>query len=137
MSENIFTTVSEVMTTDIIMINATATVHDATELMRKHNTSSIVVDRRDETDEFGLIVVSDISSKVLAQNLSPKRVNIYEIMSKPVITVPEKMKIVLAMRLLSRFQLSRALVVGTNRKPLGIVTLRDLVLRNVQDIEAD
>jgi CBS domain-containing protein len=137
MNEKPFTTVSEVMTTDIITIKSTSTVHDATELMREHRTSSIVVDRRDETDEYGLVVVSDIASKVLAENLSPKRVNVYEIMSKPVITVPEKMRIVHAMQLLSRFQLSRALVVGANRKPQGIVTIRDLVLRNVQEVEAE
>jgi predicted transcriptional regulator len=137
MSEKINTTVSEVMTTDIITINATATVHDATELMRVHKTSSIVVNRRDDADEFGLVVVSDIASKVLALNLSPKRVNVYEIMSKPLITVPAEMNIVFAMRLLSRFQLSRAVVIDHDRNPLGIVTVRDMVLRNIQEVEAE
>lgn len=136
MSEKTHTIVSDVMTADIITIDATATVHDATEIMRTNHTSSIVVNRRNEADEFGLVVVSDIASKVLAQNLSPKRVNIYEIMSKPVVTLPADMNIVYAVRMLSRFGISRALVVDHDRNPLGIVTMRDMVLRNVSDIEA-
>ncbi len=137
MSEKKLTTVSEVMSTNLITIDATATVHDASVLMHKHQTSSIVVNRRNAADEFGLVVVSDIASKVLAENLSPKRVNIYEIMSKPVISVPLEMNIVYAMRMLSRFKLSRALVIDHDRNPLGIVTLRDMVLRNITDIEAE
>jgi len=137
MSEPSYTAVSEVMNTNIISIIATATVHDATELMREHGTSSVIVERRDKSDEFGLIVVSDIASKVLALNLSPKRVNVYEIMSKPVITVPADMNIVYAMRMLSRFQLSRALVIDHDRNPLGIVTVRDMVLRNIKEVETD
>jgi len=137
MTEKSHVTVSEVMSTEIISIDATATVQEATQLMRKHHTSSIVVNRRNEADEFGLIVVSDIASKVLGQNLSPKRVNVYEVMSKPVISLPAEMNIVYAVRLLSRFKLSRAMVIDHDRNPLGIVTLRDMVLRNVHDIEAE
>ena len=137
MTDKKHTTVSEVMTTEIISIDATATVHDATALMREHHTSSIVVNRRDETDEFGLIVVSDIASKVLAENLSPKRVNVFEIMSKPVITLATEMNIVYAVRLLSRLKLGRALVIDHERNPLGIVTLRDMVLRDIRDVEED
>jgi len=137
MTENIHTTVAEVMTTEILTIDASATVHDATELMRQNHTSSVVIKRRNASDEFGLVVVSDIASKVLAKNLSPKRVNLYEIMSKPVLTLAAEMNIVYAIRMLSRFGLSRALVIDHDRNPLGIVTLRDMVLRNINEIETE
>jgi len=137
MNEKSHTTVAEVMSKDVISIDATATVHDATVLMREHRTSSVVVKRRDEKDEFGLVVVTDIAAKVLAQNLSPVRVNVYEIMSKPVVTVAAEMSIVNAMRMLTRFGISRALVVDHDRNPLGIVSLRDMVLRNIKEIETE
>ncbi len=135
MNDRLHTVVSEVMTTEIISVEPTSTVHDATVLMRAHEKSSVLVNRRDEGDEYGLVVVSDIANKVLAKNLSPQRVNVYEIMSKPVLTVPEEMNIVYAIRMLGRFQLSRALVIDHERRPKGIVTLRDMVLRNIKDIE--
>ena len=121
-------TVSEAMTASVRTIDATATVKDAIQMMRQHTLSSLAVERRDEHDEYGLLVISDVAREVIAKNRSAERVNVYEIMSKPVLTLPADMKIKYAVRLLVRFDLSRALVVDSGRRPVGIVTLRDMVL---------
>ena len=76
-----------------------------------------------------MIVVADIARQVIATNRSIDRINVYEIMTKPVLTLPADMQIKYAVRHLVRFDLSRALVVDQERHPVGIVTLRDLVLR--------
>lgn len=128
--------VSDVMTRGVIIVEPTATVHDAVQKMRENGTSSVIVNRRDRNDEFGLLVVSDIAAEVLGRNLSPERVNVYEAMSKPVLTLAAEMNIVYAVRMLTRFKLSRALVIDHERNPLGIVTLRDMVLREVAEDEA-
>ncbi|MDA1022848.1 MAG: CBS domain-containing protein [Proteobacteria bacterium] len=125
--------VTDVMTKGIITIEAAATVSEAVHLMRQHRTSSIVVERRDDADEFGMIAVADVASEVLSKDLSPDRVNVYEIMSKPVLTLAAEMNVVYAVRMLTRFKLTRALVVDHDRNPLGIVTLRDMVLRSLED----
>ena len=137
MSDQTLTTVADVMTKEIISVDATATVHDATQLMRQNGTSSVLVNRKGEQDEYGLVVVSDIASKVLAENLSPDRVNVYEVMSKPVMTVPAEMSMANAVKLLTKFSISRALVVDHERNAVGIVSLRDMVLRNIEEIEAE
>ena len=120
--------VGDVMVTEIISINGLATVSDAMALMRRHNVNSLVVDRRDQDDEIGLVLVSDIARRVTAPNRSPDRVNVYEIMSKPVWTLPPEMLARYAVRLLARFEVSRAVVVDHDRNPIGMVTLRDLTL---------
>ena len=120
--------VGDVMATEVISINGLATVSDAMALMRQHNVNSLVVNRRDEDDEIGLVLVSDIARQVIAPNRSSDRVNVYEIMSKPVWTVPPEMLARYAVRLLARFEISRAVVVDHDRNPIGIVTLRDLTL---------
>lgn len=122
--------VAEIMSPGIKTIGRTATVADAIERMREAGVSSLVVERRDEDDEYGLVVVTDIAREVIAKDRPPERVNIYEIMSKPVITLPADMQVKYAVRLLVQFKLSRALVVDAARQPLGIVTLRDMVLRH-------
>ncbi len=121
--------VSQAMTASVHTIDAMATVQDAIQVMRTHKVSSLAVERRDENDEFGLLVIVDIAREVISKNRSTERVNVYEIMSKPVVTLPADMSIKYAVRLLVRFELSRALVVDSARKPVGIVTLRDMVLR--------
>tara|TARA_R110002167_G_scaffold44075_2_gene132861 strand:+ start:101 stop:457 length:357 start_codon:yes stop_codon:yes gene_type:complete len=118
------------MTTTIARISPLDTVASAITQMREAKVSSLVVDRRDDHDEYGLLVVSDIARSVVAENRAPERVNVYEVMSKPVISLPASMDIRNAVRLLVRFGLSRALVVDDKRHPIGLVTLRDLVLRH-------
>lgn len=125
--------ISEVMTPNVQIVERTATVRQAVQKMRQFGTSSLVVERRDETDEFGIVGVADIASEVIGQNRSPDRVNVYEIMTKPVLSLPAEMQVTYAVRLLTRFQLSRALVIDHERRPVGIVTLRDMVLRTIDD----
>jgi len=133
MNEHTFIKVAEVMTPSVHTIDRTATVEDAIVRMRSHGVSSLAVNRRDMADEFGLLSVSDIAREVIAKERAPDRVNVYEIMSKPVLTVHEDMDIKYAVRLLVRFGVSRAVVVGPDRAPVGIVTLRDMVLRHAPD----
>ena len=137
MNTNNYTKVADVMTPDVKTVERMATVKEAIDIMRTEGVSSLAVERRDETDEFGLLVVSDIASKVIGPDKAIDRTNVYEVMAKPVLTLPPDMNIKFAVRLLVRFTLSRALVVNLERKPIGIVTLRDMVLRHSEDWNED
>lgn len=130
MSDNNMMCVKDVMTPEVRTIAGTATVAEAIDLMRAAGVSSIVVERRDGDDEFGMIVVSDIAAQVIAEGRAIGRVNVYEVMTKPVLSVSTDMNIKYAIRMLVQFGLSRALVVDESRTPTGIVTLRDMVLRH-------
>jgi CBS domain-containing protein len=133
MSERKITTLADVMTHGVVTIEPTATVREAVRLLREHDTSSLIVERRDEHDEFGVVVVTDIARDVLGTGASPDRVNVYEIMSKPVLTLPVEMNVVYAVRVLVRFKINRVMVVDHDRTPVGIVTLRDMVLRGFDE----
>ena len=91
----------------------------------------MIVDRHDEDDEYGVIAITDIADLVVAKNLSFNRVNVYEIMRKPVLTLHPRTDIRNAINIINRFKISRAVVLDDARTLLGIVTLRDMVLRYV------
>ena len=120
--------VADLMSADVRSVDGLATVAEAMALMRRHTISSLVVNRRDGDDEFGLLVVSDIAAQVIAADRAPERMHVYEVMSKPVLTLPSDMQARYATRLLVRLGLSRAIVVDHDRNLLGMATLRDLVL---------
>jgi predicted transcriptional regulator len=92
------------------------------------------VERRDPSDEYGLVTISHIAREVIANDRAAERVNVYEVMAKPVLTLPIDMHTKYAVRLLVGFSLSRALVVDQSRIPVGIVTLRDIVLRHAEAV---
>lgn len=121
--------VSEVMTAEVRTIDGLATVDEAIDLMQQAKVSCLIVDRRHEGDEYGMVLVHDIAEKVISADKAPDRVNVYEIMTKPIITVNADMDIRYAIRLLARYDLSRA-IVTRDGEMCGIVTLRDMAIRS-------
>ena len=123
--------VRDVMKTDFDMVDRMDTVESALAKMTYIETKSLVVKKRNDKDEYGLVMLSDIARKVLAKDRPLDRVNIYEIMSKPVIKVDPDMDIRYCARLFSRFDLSRAPVVR-NGEILGIISFTDMVIKGLR-----
>jgi CBS domain-containing protein len=122
--------VRQVMKTDFDTVDGMATVYDALKSMRHIETKCVIVNKRHDDDEYGVLLLSDVARKVIGQNRSPERVNVYEVMAKPVITVDPEMNIRYCARLFDRFELSRAPVVE-HGKVVGIVSFTDMVLRGL------
>lgn len=120
--------VRDVMATDLHMVDGLATIDDAMRLMKEHAVSSLIVARRDDEDEVGLLEVAHIAADVVARNRPRDRVSVYEAMTKPVVALPEAMLARYAVRLLVGLGLTRAVVVNEARDAVGMATLRDLVL---------
>jgi len=130
MSERNITRVRDVMKQKFDMVDGMATVHDALKTMRHVETKCLVVDKRHDDDEYGMLLISDIARHVLASDKSPERVNVYEIMAKPVISVDPDMDIRYCARLFERFHLSRAPVIEQG-KVTGVVSFTDMVLKGL------
>ncbi|TCK19029.1 CBS domain protein [Thiogranum longum] len=128
MSEHKVTRVRDVMKSGFDMIDGKLTVADALKTMQHVDTKCLIVDKRHDDDEYGMVLLSDIAKRVLACDRSPERVNIYEIMSKPVISVRSDMDIRYCARMFEQFGLSRAPVID-DRKVVGVVSFTDMVLK--------
>jgi predicted transcriptional regulator len=128
MSDRNLVRVRDVMKNDFDMVEGMDTVQDALERMNHVETKSLIVKKRHEHDEFGLVTLSDIARQVLAKDRAPERVNIYEIMSKPALTVSPEMDIRYCARIFGRFDLNRAPVVE-HGEVIGIVSYTDMVLK--------
>jgi signal-transduction protein with cAMP-binding, CBS, and nucleotidyltransferase domain len=122
--------VRDVMKLKFDMIDGRVTVMEALHTMKHVETKSLIIDKRDDDDEYGMVLISDISGKVLAKDRSPDRVNVYEIMSKPIMTVDPEMDIRYCARFFEKYGISRAPVVE-NRKVIGIVSHTDMVLKGL------
>lgn len=112
------------------LVDGRVTVKEALLKMKHVETKSLVVDKRSEDDEYGMVLISDIAKLVLAKDRSPDRVNVYEIMSKPLLPVDPEMDIRYCARYFDRFGLSRAPVIE-NRKVVGIISYTDMVLKGL------
>jgi len=126
--------VRDVMKDSFDIVDGKMTVMDALEKMKHIETKSLIVQKRDDNDEYGIVLLSDIAKNVLAKDRSPNRVNIFEIMSKPVIDVDPDMDIRYCARLFERFGLARAPVVE-NRNIIGLVSFTDMVMKGLVEFD--
>jgi predicted transcriptional regulator len=124
--------VRDVMTDDFILVDGLATVSEAVAAMKEAGARVIIVRKRHRYDEYGILMLSDIAKQVVASNRSPDRVNVYEIMAKPVIFVRPNMDVRYTARMFENFGLSMAPVLKSG-EVLGIVSYGDIVLGSIGD----
>ena len=130
MPERKIVRVRDVMKTEFDIIDGRVTVMEALRTMKHVDTKSLIVDKRNEEDEYGMVLISDIAKRVLAKDRSPDRVNVYEIMAKPLLPVDPDMDIRYCARYFQNFGLSRAPVIE-NRKIIGIISFTDMVIKGL------
>ena len=118
----------DVMRRNVVTVDGMATVQEAIAKMRSENVTSLIVDKRDSSDAWGIVTITDLGREIIAPGRRPDDANVYEIMTKPVITVPPDMDIRYVARLLYRVGVRRA-PVEAQGELLGMISLSDLVLR--------
>lgn len=118
----------DVMTQNYVMTDGLVTVQKGIELLQEHQSKMLLIQKRHDNDEYGLVLLADIAKEVIAKNRSPDRVNLYEIMAKPVLSVPPDMDVRYCARLFESFGINRAPVIADG-KVLGTVSYNDIVLK--------
>jgi predicted transcriptional regulator len=122
--------VGDVMSTHFVLVDGRITVADALAELRAGQVKALLVDKRHADDEYGIVLLSDIARRVLAKDRAPERVNVYEIMSKPVLSVRSAMDIRYCARLFDKFGLTLAPVIDDG-SVVGVITYDDMVLRGL------
>lgn len=115
----------DIMTTDVVTIDGSATVADAIALMNEKCLHDLIVDRRSEDDAYGILTDWDIIYQVAAYGKDPKEVKVHEIMTKPCIVVNPDLGVEYVARLFANTQTRRAPVI--KEKLLGIITATDIL----------
>ena len=118
------------MEKDIAFIDGLATAKEAVEVMRKEDVESLIVKKRHEQDAYGIVAVQDLIRGVIIPERTSEEVNVFEIMRKPVPTVPADMDIRFVAQLLIRLNLRMA-PVEENGEYIGMISLRTIIINNV------
>ena len=119
-------TAQDLMSTDIVTIDGSATVADAIQKMKDQEVRCLIVERRSPDDAYGIVTQRDICYKVIAYEKDPEAVAVHEIMSKPLVVVNKDLDIRHVARLMANQGLSRAPVIFEGRVQ-GIVSVSDIL----------
>ncbi len=111
----------------IISIDGMATAREAAAKMRIEKISWLLVNKRNSDDAWGILVIQDFIKGIVIPGRSPADVHVYEIMTKPVITVPADMDVRYVARLIHRAGIRRA-PVEDKGELIGMISLSSLIL---------
>lgn len=118
--------VKDLMVTQVITISPFSSLREALSLMKKHNIKSLVVDRQNEHDAYGLITYTNVLKTIIAEEGDIDLINVYDVCVKPAITVSPKLAVKHAAAMMSQHRLKRLLVTSDNQL-VGLLAMDDLV----------
>ncbi len=124
------TTVGDIMTRMPITVKAGTKVSDAMRLMREHEISSVLIEPAGN-GVWGIMTQRDVVSRIVHANRSPAKVNVEEIATMPLVTVPVDMSLYDCSSQMIDANIRRV-VVAQNDVPIGIVSDTDL-FRSVEE----
>ena len=115
----------EIMTKDVVTISGSATVAEAVKIMKDKNLRALIVERRSYGDPYGIVTETDIVYKIAAFGHDPKKMRVYEIMTKPCITINPDLGVEYVARLFANTRIRRAPVV--EGELLGVISISDIL----------
>lgn len=118
--------IREVMTTGVEFINGDASVKDAMKRMLEHRITSLLVEKEDKGDQYGIITRKDILDRVIAREKNPNTIKVRDIMTKPVITVNPETDIIEIAKLMAEKNIRR-FPVEENGKLIGLISNSDIL----------
>jgi CBS domain-containing protein len=118
-SMSAFRNIADLMTPDIVTIDATTTITEAAQVMASYNISCVVLMHHEEA--AGIVTEKDILHRVVVCGGDATTIPAAEIMSFPVVTVPPSYSVMSATRMMDEMNIHR-LVVGRQGEVRGIVT---------------
>ena len=128
--------VADVMRKDFVVVDGMEPVASALDTMVEKNLEVVFVAKRSDADEYGMLALATIVHDVLAINRPSQRINVYEIMVKPVIAVHAGMNIRYCARLFARANILAAPVIADG-EIIGLVTHRQLAVGYVGQQASD
>ncbi|MFN4124169.1 MAG: CBS domain-containing protein [Flavobacteriales bacterium] len=119
-------TAKDIASDKFYYIDGLATAKDALLMMKTNQVEALIVEKRNDRDANGIIVISDLIRNVVVSDRKLEEVSVYEIMTKPLISIPSHLNVRYVPRLLLNANISIA-PVEENGKYIGMIALKDIL----------
>ena len=126
--------VGGMMVSDVVTISCMATLREAMEMMRDRGVKSLVVEKRHESDAWGIVTYTTILRTVVQEEGDVDLINVYDIATKPAVTVPRQLEIRHAVQMMLDLDIKRV-IVSSNNELEGILTMHDIVSAILEKVE--
>lgn len=126
-------TVQDVMVSQVVTISPYSTLREALTAMKEQQVKSLVVNRQHPHDAYGMLSYRELLDTVVAQDGDVDLLNVYDAATIPAITVQKELAVRQAAALMSRYHLSRLVVVEGNQL-VGLLAMNDILARRMEEL---
>ncbi|WP_026543930.1 CBS domain-containing protein [Arthrobacter sp. 35/47] len=126
-------TVNDVMVPEVVTISPYSTLREALTAMKERQVKSLVVERQHAHDAYGMLSYRELLQTVVAEEGDVDLLNVYDAATIPSIAVNKDLSVRQAAALMSRYQLSRLVVVEGNQL-VGLLAMNDILARLMEDL---
>lgn len=121
--------INELMSMDLQWISRNAAVADAARIMRDNSLGFLLVSDPGTTRLVGVVTDRDLALRILAEGKS-SALPVAQAMTPTVITCRETDSLSDVEELMRRSEKSRLVVVDERQRPIGVLSLTDILLRD-------
>lgn len=118
--------ITDIMTKDLVRVEENTAIAWVISKMKHFKIRSLIVERVDKNEPYGMITVRDVVYKVIAKGLDPEVVEVKDIMSEPAVYVSSDMDVKKVAQFMAEKGVSRVLVKKED-KLVGIASLLDIL----------
>ncbi|WP_409525260.1 CBS domain-containing protein [Nitrincola sp. MINF-07-Sa-05] len=126
--------VKDLMVTDVVTISPFAKLREALSMMKRHGLKSLVVERANPHDAYGLVTYTNILKTVIAEDGDIDLLNVYDICAKPTLSVGQSLAVKHVAAIMSQHRLKRLLVLNDNDL-VGFISMDDIMEELLKKIE--
>jgi signal-transduction protein with cAMP-binding, CBS, and nucleotidyltransferase domain len=127
-----FKKAKDIASDKLFFIDGLASVRDAVQLMKTKNVQALIIKKRNNEDANGIVTVSDIIKGVLIPDKTFDEVSVYEIMTKPVLSIPSHLNVRYVPRLMLNHKIKIA-PVEENGEIIGLVDFTQCLFMSIED----
>jgi predicted transcriptional regulator len=118
--------IKDLMVRDVATVPPMSTIRQAMQIMQSRKVKSLVVQRRDAHDVYGIITYTNILKTIVAEDGDIDLVHVYDVCAKPALTISANTQVKHAARMMVNMNVRRLVVVEADEM-VGIITMNDIV----------
>ncbi len=127
-----FKKAKDIATDKLYYIDGLASVRTAIKMMKEKNVQALIIQKRDDADVNGIVTINDIIKGVIIPNKTLDEVSVYEIMTKPVFSIPAHLNLKYVSRLMYNYNV-RVAPVEENGEYIGIIDYREFLFSKLEE----
>ena len=121
-------TVKDWMIDLVVFVDPDATVSEALATMRRRYIHSVLVSRKEDYPEYGILTSTDICDKIVAQGRNPAQTKVRQVATTPLVTVPKEMPLEECAAAMKKHRIHHLPVADASGNLAGMISATDFLV---------